>query len=53
VELAVLKIIGRETVQYVSNINKYYILYTTILQEEQASHAALKAEEEELSPESQ
>ncbi len=27
VEIAVLKTIGQETVQYVSNINKYYILY--------------------------
>ncbi len=27
VEIAVLKAIGQETVQYVSNINKYYILY--------------------------
>jgi hypothetical protein len=33
----------------VSNINKYYILYTTILQEEQASHAAVETEEKELS----
>ena len=32
VELAVLKSIGRETVRYVSNINKYYILYTTIFE---------------------
>ncbi len=27
VEIAVLKTIGQETVRYVSNINKYYILY--------------------------
>lgn len=33
VELAVLKTIGRETVRYVSNINKYYILYTNILKD--------------------
>jgi hypothetical protein len=46
VELAVLKTIGREPVQYVSNINKYYILYTTILHEEQASRKAVKAEED-------
>jgi membrane-bound lytic murein transglycosylase MltF len=28
VELAVLKLVGRETVQYVSNINKYYLIYS-------------------------
>ena len=33
VEVAVLQTIGRETVRYVSNINKYYILYTTILRD--------------------
>ena len=27
VELAVLELVGRETVQYVSNINKYYLIY--------------------------
>ncbi len=27
VELAVLKLVGRETVRYVSNINKYYLIY--------------------------
>ena len=27
VELAALKIIGQETVRYVSNINKYYVIY--------------------------
>lgn len=30
VELAALRLIGRETVRYVSNINKYYVLYTTL-----------------------
>ncbi|WP_462324252.1 MltF family protein [Desulfoplanes sp.] len=49
VELGALKTIGRETVQYVSNINKYYILYTTILHEEHASHEAMEDEEKELS----
>lgn len=33
VELAALRLIGRETVRYVSNINKYYVLYQTILEE--------------------
>ena len=27
VELATLKIVGQETVRYVSNINKYYVIY--------------------------
>jgi membrane-bound lytic murein transglycosylase MltF len=31
VELAALRLIGYETVRYVSNINKYYVLYKTIL----------------------
>jgi membrane-bound lytic murein transglycosylase MltF len=44
VELAVLKLVGQETVQYVSNINRYYILYTTILQEEEAADAAAAAQ---------
>jgi len=30
VEFAALKVIGRETVRYVSNINKYYVLYQTV-----------------------
>ena len=32
VELAALKVVGQETVRYVSNINKYYLLYKSILQ---------------------
>ncbi|MFN2356765.1 MAG: transporter substrate-binding domain-containing protein [Desulfotignum sp.] len=31
VELAALRIVGQETVRYVSNINKYYVLYQSIL----------------------
>jgi membrane-bound lytic murein transglycosylase MltF len=31
VELAVLRIVGQETVRYVSNINKYYVIYKTAL----------------------
>ncbi|WP_083254733.1 lytic transglycosylase F [Desulfoplanes formicivorans] len=53
VELAVLKTIGRETVRYVSNINKYYILYTTIFNEEQAIIAAMDAQNRELSTKQQ
>ncbi|MFO7718709.1 MAG: transglycosylase SLT domain-containing protein [Thermodesulfobacteriota bacterium] len=33
VELAALRIIGQETVRYVSNINKYYVLYQTMTSE--------------------
>ena len=32
VEIATLRLVGQETVQYVSNINKYYVLFK--LQEE-------------------
>jgi len=35
-ELAVLRIVGRETVQYVSNINKYYVIYKNALQRREA-----------------
>ena len=31
VELAALRVVGQETVRYVSNINKYYVLYKTLL----------------------
>ena len=41
VEHAVAKRIGRETVQYVSNINKYYIAYT-LLMERSAERKAAK-----------
>jgi membrane-bound lytic murein transglycosylase MltF len=36
VELAVLKTVGQETVRYVSNINKYYIVYRMDLREKVA-----------------
>jgi membrane-bound lytic murein transglycosylase MltF len=36
VELAVLRIVGRETVQYVSNINKYYVIYKNALKRKEA-----------------
>ncbi|MFN2343176.1 MAG: transglycosylase SLT domain-containing protein, partial [Desulfonatronovibrio sp.] len=35
VELAALRNIGQETVRYVSNINKYYVLYQALVQQEQ------------------
>lgn len=34
VELAVLQLVGRETVDYVSNVNKYYVIYKHALQNE-------------------
>jgi hypothetical protein len=48
VELAVLKTIGRETVRYVSNINKYYILYTTVFSEEDPLLATRETRDQEL-----
>lgn len=35
VELAVLRIVGQETVKYVSNINKYYVIYNTAFEIEE------------------
>ena len=37
--------IGRETVQYVSNIYKYYVAYTLMLEQRTAREAAKKAGE--------
>lgn len=34
VELAVLRLVGQETVRYVSNINKYYVIYNHALEAE-------------------
>jgi len=34
VEIAALKTVGQEPVRYVSNINKYYIIYRRALEEE-------------------
>jgi len=39
VELAVLRIVGQETVQYVSNINKYYVIYKNALERREAREA--------------
>jgi len=36
-EIAALRLIGQETVQYVSNINKYYVLYQAIVDREPSS----------------
>jgi len=35
-EMAVLRIVGNETVEYVSNINKYYVIYQNALERETA-----------------
>jgi len=35
VELATLKLVGQETVRYVSNINKYYVIYRNALEGEE------------------
>lgn len=37
VEIAALRVIGQETVGYVSKINKYYVLYRTIVEPEASS----------------
>ena len=41
VELVAAEVIGRETVQYVSNIFKYYIAYKLIIDQEEKKRAAL------------
>jgi len=43
VELAVLRTVGQETVQYVSNINKYYVIYKNAL-ERRAAREKVKEE---------
>ncbi|MBU1451534.1 MAG: lytic transglycosylase F [Proteobacteria bacterium] len=42
VEVAAARVIGRETVQYVSNIYKYYIAYRQIIAQQQQREKALK-----------
>lgn len=41
VEMAVLRSVGQETVRYVSNINKYYVIYTNALALEEAKDQAI------------
>ena len=41
-EIAAAKIIGRETVQYVSNIYKYYIAYRMVTEHKQKKHKIMK-----------
>lgn len=40
VEIAMLKIVGQETVRYVSNINKYYVIYRNAIERVEAREAA-------------
>ena len=42
VEVAAAKVIGRETVQYVSNIYKYYIAYRMITEQEERKKRLMK-----------
>ena len=42
VEVAAAKVIGRETVQYVSNIYKYYIAYRMITEQEKRKQRLMK-----------
>jgi len=42
VELAALRIIGRETVQYISNINKYYVIYKNALKQREVREKTIK-----------
>jgi membrane-bound lytic murein transglycosylase MltF len=42
-ELAVLRTAGRETIQYVSNINKYYVIYKNALERREAREKTMEA----------
>jgi membrane-bound lytic murein transglycosylase MltF len=42
VEMAMLKIVGQETVGYVSNINKYYVIYRNALERVEKREAAIQ-----------
>ncbi len=42
VEIAMLKIVGQETVRYVSNINKYYVIYSNAYQQVERREAAIQ-----------
>jgi membrane-bound lytic murein transglycosylase MltF len=45
VELVAAQEIGRETVTYVSNIHKYYVAYTLVMEQEAERDSALKADQ--------
>ncbi len=42
VEIAMLKIVGQETVRYVSNVNKYYVIYNNALEQVEKREAAIE-----------
>jgi len=42
VEMAMLKIVGQETVRYVSNINKYYVIYRSAFERVEEREAAVE-----------
>jgi membrane-bound lytic murein transglycosylase MltF len=42
VEIAAAKVIGRETVQYVSNIYKYYIAYRMVTEQRERKQKLMK-----------
>ncbi|WP_319521905.1 transglycosylase SLT domain-containing protein [uncultured Desulfosarcina sp.] len=42
VEMAMLKIVGQETVRYVSNINKYYVIYRNAFERVEEQEAAVE-----------
>jgi len=42
VEMAMLKIVGQETVRYVSNVNKYYVIYHNAFQQVEKREAAIQ-----------
>lgn len=48
VEMAMLKIVGQETVRYVSNINKYYVIYNNAYQQVEKREAAMQQVKEKL-----
>ena len=46
VEIAAAKVIGRETVQYVSNIYKYYIAYRLVTKQRERKQKLMKEKSE-------
>jgi membrane-bound lytic murein transglycosylase MltF len=42
VEIAMLKVVGQETVRYVSNINKYYVIYRNAIERVERREAAIE-----------
>lgn len=42
VEIGMLKTVGQETVRYVSNVNKYYVIYRNALERVEKREAAIE-----------